>query len=276
MTGRKHHTTVSRTLTLSTLAIAFAAQSASLRADDIKWIPASQGSSRPVSANTPDGRRSFGPIKSRHGEGLPTRDTFGPGSGGAASKPRGRRPDVPVNAGRGRNDSSTVGDAFINAWINRNRGQSSSGGTTTPTVPPPNTSTDPRNGPESRTSTILFQVLNDRIRADRARAARSRSVPATPSASPWSPAPKTSGVRLGVYGDVLGSGGFRVTNVVPGEPGSRLGLEPGDVILQVNRRTVRSVGDILRAINSPFGAQLLIRNVRDGRNYLISFNAFSS
>ena len=44
------------------------------------------------------------------------------------------------------------------------------------------------------------------------------------------------------------SGGVVVSDVADGSPADEAGLEPGDVIVEANRRAVRSAADLARAL----------------------------
>jgi S1-C subfamily serine protease len=71
--------------------------------------------------------------------------------------------------------------------------------------------------------------------------------------------------QLGIYGHFEWSYGMVVDDVLWGTPASRMGLEPGDVILAVNGCTLRSEYDYFRALR--YGgnyARLVIQDVRTG------------
>lgn len=57
----------------------------------------------------------------------------------------------------------------------------------------------------------------------------------------------TEGLRdaFAVPGDV----GVLITEVFPGSPASRAGLRPGDVIVKMNRRSIRDMDDVQRSMD---------------------------
>jgi membrane-associated protease RseP (regulator of RpoE activity) len=86
---------------------------------------------------------------------------------------------------------------------------------------------------------------------------------------PPGPGPGPQPRMIGVFTQPVQVGnrmGLQITGVAPGGPAARIGLEPGDIILEADGRptttpaqlsaAVRDAGDILR---------LLIRNVRNGQ-----------
>ena len=60
--------------------------------------------------------------------------------------------------------------------------------------------------------------------------------------------------------------GQRVTNVVPGSPAARAGLEIGDILIYGNNQPLTSKGALINAINRSGGhLQLQVRDVRTGQ-----------
>lgn len=69
--------------------------------------------------------------------------------------------------------------------------------------------------------------------------------------------------RLGFYGHMEYGWGMMVDRVRWGTPASRVGLEPGDVIVRINDRRIRTDYDYYRALQTsgPY-CRLLVRDVR--------------
>src|SRR3954452_6606713 len=66
-------------------------------------------------------------------------------------------------------------------------------------------------------------------------------------------------------GDAQG-GGIRVLKVVKGSPAARLGLEPGDVLLTINDRPLKSEAEFVAAVqSSQVEMRVCLRKVHDGR-----------
>lgn len=79
--------------------------------------------------------------------------------------------------------------------------------------------------------------------------------------------------RLGFYGHMEYGFGMMVDRVFWGTPASRAGLEPGDVIVRINNRRIRTDYDYYQALSAsgPY-CRLLVRDVR-GRG-LVSVTAY--
>ena len=79
--------------------------------------------------------------------------------------------------------------------------------------------------------------------------------------------------RLGFYGHMEYGFGMMVDQVLWGTPASRVGLEPGDVIVRINHRRIRTDHDYYQALatSGPY-CRLLVRDVR-GRG-LIAVTAY--
>ncbi len=69
--------------------------------------------------------------------------------------------------------------------------------------------------------------------------------------------------RLGFYGHMEYGWGMMVDRVLWGTPASRVGLEPGDVIVRINNRRIRTDYDYYQALQTsgPY-CRLLVRDVR--------------
>ena len=72
-------------------------------------------------------------------------------------------------------------------------------------------------------------------------------------------------VTLGFYGDFHDGHGMHVTGVVRGSLAQRPGLEPGDVILRVNNRSLTCEHDLQDALQGTDRVRLLVQDVRSGR-----------
>ena len=60
--------------------------------------------------------------------------------------------------------------------------------------------------------------------------------------------------------------GLQVTEVTPGGPARRAGLEPGDVILEADKVPTRTLADMTAQLARAGGKlHLMIRNVRNGQ-----------
>lgn len=69
--------------------------------------------------------------------------------------------------------------------------------------------------------------------------------------------------RLGLYGHMQYGHGMVVDSVPWGTPASRTGLEPGDVIVRINGRWIRSDHDYFQALRYCGGVcNLLVQDVR--------------
>ncbi len=78
-----------------------------------------------------------------------------------------------------------------------------------------------------------------------------------------------SGRRFGQDGSNGPTTGVVVTNVSPNSAAADAGLQPGDVIQEVNRRPVRNVAEFRQAVKSSNDGTLLLVN-RDGRSAYIA------
>lgn len=78
--------------------------------------------------------------------------------------------------------------------------------------------------------------------------------------------PVTSGMpKLGFYGHIVYGQGLMVDSVSWATEAARIGLEPGDVIVSVNGRPIRSWSDYNAAMYYSGGrGRLVIRDVRSG------------
>lgn len=64
-----------------------------------------------------------------------------------------------------------------------------------------------------------------------------------------------------------------VSNVQPGSPAADAGLARGDVILEVNRRAIKSPAELQNIIdNATAGANLLFLVRRSGNNLFLAMN----
>ncbi len=59
--------------------------------------------------------------------------------------------------------------------------------------------------------------------------------------------------------------GARVTSVAANSPALRIGLEPGDVIVGVDKQPVRTYDDLSRLLGASSKPVLIIRDVRSGK-----------
>jgi serine protease Do len=66
--------------------------------------------------------------------------------------------------------------------------------------------------------------------------------------------------------------GIVVTDVQPGSPAAEAGLEPGDVIVDVNRKAVQNVSDFQTAIANKGKNTLLFRVNREGHTVFVAFD----
>jgi serine protease Do len=64
--------------------------------------------------------------------------------------------------------------------------------------------------------------------------------------------------------------GLVVTNVQPGSPADDSGIERGDIILQVNRQSVRTVDEVQTAIGKSKGNSVLLLISRNGQSFFVS------
>jgi serine protease Do len=66
--------------------------------------------------------------------------------------------------------------------------------------------------------------------------------------------------------------GVGIANVTPGSPADTAGLEPGDVILEVNRHPVSTVEAVRREVGKTPTLLLLVRG-QDGANRFVALRA---
>ena len=80
------------------------------------------------------------------------------------------------------------------------------------------------------------------------------------------------GPRFGVRAITLHGGGVRITQVLPGGPGARAGFEVGDIITEINGKTIRNEEDYSQAVDdSPKRMNAKIINGKDGRLLNVTF-----
>ena len=73
------------------------------------------------------------------------------------------------------------------------------------------------------------------------------------------------GPRFGVRAVAENGGGIRVTELIPGSPGERSGLDVGDVILEINGKAVNTEQEYSDAVDaSPKQMRLKLKNSRNG------------
>jgi len=93
----------------------------------------------------------------------------------------------------------------------------------------------------------------------------------TPGTTP-APAAEQQGPRFGVRAVNLPGGGVRVTYVLPGGPGARAGFEVGDIITEINGKTIQNEEDYSKAIDdSPKQVNAKVINGKDGRTLNVTF-----
>ena len=63
--------------------------------------------------------------------------------------------------------------------------------------------------------------------------------------------------------------GVFVTNVVPGGPSSRAGIQQGDIILELDRRPTRNVEEAVKLSEEIKGPKILVQLWREGRVRLL-------
>jgi serine protease Do len=63
--------------------------------------------------------------------------------------------------------------------------------------------------------------------------------------------------------------GVFVTNVAPGGPSSRAGIQQGDIILELNRRAARNVEEAVKLSEEIKGPKILVQLWREGRVRLL-------
>jgi S1-C subfamily serine protease len=92
-------------------------------------------------------------------------------------------------------------------------------------------------------------------------------VPGSPGA-PTATGPTGPMRWLGMEVETVNPGGVVVATVPPGSAGEQAGLDPGDIIVQVNNRTVNATGDITKAIAGlPAGQQVPLEASRGSTRY---------
>jgi hypothetical protein len=80
------------------------------------------------------------------------------------------------------------------------------------------------------------------------------------------------GPRFGVRAMTLHGGGVRITQILPGGPGAQAGFEIGDIITEINGKTIQNEEDYSKAIDdSPKQANAKVINVKDRRLLNITF-----
>ena len=80
----------------------------------------------------------------------------------------------------------------------------------------------------------------------------------------------TGSAQLGVFVVPTDGAGVRISSVTPGTAADAAGLEPGDVILSLNGKLVRSPQDVIAAVRqSRVGDQVELRVWRDGNESTI-------
>jgi hypothetical protein len=96
------------------------------------------------------------------------------------------------------------------------------------------------------------------------------TLPGTVSPAPVAAAPQ--GPRFGVRAVSLHGGGVRVTYVLPGGPGAKAGFEVGDIITEINGKTIHNEEDYSKAIDdSPKKVNAKVINSKDGRLLNVTF-----
>ena len=63
--------------------------------------------------------------------------------------------------------------------------------------------------------------------------------------------------------------GVLVTSVAPGGPSSRAGIQPGDIILELDRRAARTVEEAVKLSEEIKGPKILVQLWREGRVRLL-------
>jgi S1-C subfamily serine protease len=91
---------------------------------------------------------------------------------------------------------------------------------------------------------------------DRPRLEKLASRFAPPPAAPTGPRPKI-GLRI-----KSGSGGAEIGTVHPGSPAEQAGLRPGDIVVEVGGRSVRSASDLEAALGELTADQTVALDIR--------------
>jgi S1-C subfamily serine protease len=93
-----------------------------------------------------------------------------------------------------------------------------------------------------------------------------------PGIAPAPAAVAPQGPRFGVRAVSLHGGGVRVTYVLAGGPGAKAGFEVGDIITEINGKTIQNEEDYSKAIDdSPKQVNAKVINVKDGRLLNVNF-----
>jgi len=80
------------------------------------------------------------------------------------------------------------------------------------------------------------------------------------------------GPRFGVRAVSLPGGGVRITYIFPGGPGAKAGFEVGDIITEINGKTIQNEEDYSKAIDdSSKQVNAKVINVKDGRLLNVTF-----
>jgi serine protease Do len=83
----------------------------------------------------------------------------------------------------------------------------------------------------------------------------------------------SGGGQLGVTVEPHRGGGVTITEVVPGSPAAEAGLEPDDVILEVNHQAVKSGTDLREGVKNSGSRSTLLLVSRDGRSSFVAVQA---
>lgn len=98
---------------------------------------------------------------------------------------------------------------------------------------------------------------------------RFAEMPATdPTAQPTDPSLRSGGASLGVvpdYGDDAIKG-VKISGTTPGSPASKAGLQPNDILVEIDDRKVENIYDLTEILNtSPPGKTVPIKVIREGK-----------
>jgi len=73
------------------------------------------------------------------------------------------------------------------------------------------------------------------------------------------------------FGLPSGAGGVLVTDTTPHSPAARAGLQPGDVIIEINRKPARTIGDVITALRAvPPGGTAFLLLARRGEDVFVT------